>query len=105
MHFEQLDSLVVSYFETIVQPILAVAEPELVEDHLKLLGFIQGLFELEQLKLVILPLMRLEEPVLVIKQMHSKGLITRQPVFQRSLVTQLLAAPVALLKLELTVHS
>ena len=83
---------------------LAIQEPELVDDHSKLLMLILVQPGLEQLKLVMLQSTRLEEPMLAVELMQAKGLITAQLVFQRSPVTQL-AALVALLKLELTIHS
>ena len=84
---------------------LAIQEPGLVDAHLKLLMLILAAQpELEQLKLVMLQSTQLEEPMLVVEMMQSMGLITARLVFRRSPVAQL-AALVALLKLELTIHS
>ena len=84
---------------------LAIQEPGLFDDHLKLPELIlTAQPELEQLKLVMLQSTRLEEPMLVVELLQSMGLITARLVFRRSPVAQL-AALVALLKLELTIHS
>ena len=83
---------------------LAIQGPELVDDHLKLLRLMQAQPKFEKLKLAMLQSKRLEEHVLVVELIQSLGLITARLVFRRSPVAQL-AALVALLKLELTIHS